>query len=108
MRNGVWFSLLLVSVFSGSALAAEIRVKVLDPQSAAVAGAQVSLVGADGGVILASQTTSAARHGNFAHRFRRTSEDQRPRSRLRGRNRRRSGLNPNSRLTSALPADRKR
>jgi vitamin B12 transporter len=57
MRNGIWFSLLLVSLFPSSSLAAEFCVRVLDPQSAAVAGAQVSLVGADGGVILASQTT---------------------------------------------------
>ena len=69
MRTAVWFSLLLVSLFSGPSFAAEIRVKVLDPQFAAVAGAQVSLVGADGGVIFASQTTgplgTATLHTDF-------------------------------------------
>jgi vitamin B12 transporter len=41
-----------------AAATSEIKVKVVDPQSAAVAGAQVSLVGA-GGRILDAQTTSA-------------------------------------------------
>jgi len=51
-----FFSLLL----SASAFAADITVKVLDPQSAPVAGAHVSLLcGVEGGFIVAAQTTSA-------------------------------------------------
>ena len=49
-------SLLLVTV---AAFAADLRVKVVDPQGAAVAGAQVSLVRSDNGKILAAQSTSA-------------------------------------------------
>jgi vitamin B12 transporter len=51
--------LVFVSVsFSRAALAADIKVKVLDPQSAAVAGAQVTL-STDSGKVLAVQKTSA-------------------------------------------------
>ena len=43
-----------------SALAADLTVKVVDPQSAAVAGAQVSLLcGVDNKTVIATQTTSA-------------------------------------------------
>jgi vitamin B12 transporter len=42
-----------------AAAAADLKVKVVDPQSAAVAGAQVSLLGASEGKILSEQTTSA-------------------------------------------------
>jgi vitamin B12 transporter len=45
-------------MFSLAAFAADLKVKVVDPQSAAVAGAEVSLLGA-GGKVLASQTTYA-------------------------------------------------
>jgi vitamin B12 transporter len=52
----VLFTLLL----PGSALAADLTVKVVDPQSAAVAGAQVSLLcGVDNKTVIATQTTSA-------------------------------------------------
>ena len=57
----VFSAVVLPSVFFTVAWAAatsEIKFKVVDPQSAAVAGAQVSLVGA-GGRILDAQTTSA-------------------------------------------------
>jgi vitamin B12 transporter len=53
----VRFLILLVS-FSGAAFAADLKIKVVDPQGAAVAGAQV-LVGGSDGKILASQITSA-------------------------------------------------
>ncbi|HUD67746.1 MAG TPA: TonB-dependent receptor [Candidatus Sulfotelmatobacter sp.] len=45
-------------VSSAAASAADLKVKVVDPQAAAVAGAEVSLVGA-GGKVLVTQTTSA-------------------------------------------------
>src|ERR1700746_2041939 len=54
----VFFTLLLPA----AALAADLTVKVVDPQSAAVAGAQVSLLcGADNKTVIATQTTSAER-----------------------------------------------
>lgn len=48
----------MVLSFSLAAVAAELKVKVVDPQSAAVGGAQVSLLGNDGRVV-ATQNTSA-------------------------------------------------
>jgi len=51
--------LILLVSFSRAAFAADLKVKVVDPQGAAVAGAQVSVVRMDDGKILASQTTSA-------------------------------------------------
>src|ERR1700746_1338995 len=52
----VFFALLLPA----AALAADLTVKVVDPQSAAVAGAQVSLLcGVDNKTVIATQTTSA-------------------------------------------------
>ena len=51
--------LIVLSALSTAASAADIAVKVLDPQSAAVAGAQVSLVRAHDNKVLATQTTSA-------------------------------------------------
>jgi vitamin B12 transporter len=45
--------------FVVAAFATDLQVKVLDPQSAAVAGAQVSLLAPSGTVILVTQTTSA-------------------------------------------------
>jgi len=53
----VSFSAFLLLLFSASAFATDITIKVLDPQSAAVSGAQISLL--RGNKILASQTTSA-------------------------------------------------
>jgi len=50
---------LLVVFLVAAASAAEIKIKVVDPQGAAVAGAQVSLVGAQADRVLAAQTTSA-------------------------------------------------
>jgi len=48
----------VVLSFSLAAAAADLKVKVVDPQSAAVGGAQVSLLGNDGRVV-ATQNTSA-------------------------------------------------
>lgn len=55
----VFASLLFSLIFSLAASAADLTVKVLDPQSAAVAGAQVSLVSRIDGKLLEIQTTSA-------------------------------------------------
>jgi outer membrane cobalamin receptor len=52
---GFFFAL----IFSAAASAADLKVKVLDPQSAAVAGAQISLVRQHDGKVLATQSTSA-------------------------------------------------
>ena len=49
----------LVLFLSAAASAAELKIKVLDPQSAAVAGAQVLLLLANEKTVLATQTTSA-------------------------------------------------
>lgn len=49
----------LVFVFLAAASAADLKVKVVDPQSAAVAGAQVSLLGAGKATILQTVITSA-------------------------------------------------
>ncbi len=51
--------LLGVLFFSVAAVAADLKVKVVDPQAAAVGGAQVSLIGTSDGKILATQSTSA-------------------------------------------------
>jgi vitamin B12 transporter len=63
MRVSVGFLVGVVLSFcfslSLAAAAADLNVKVVDPQSAAVAGAQVSLIRAKGGRVLATQTTSA-------------------------------------------------
>ncbi|HET6180138.1 MAG TPA: TonB-dependent receptor [Candidatus Sulfotelmatobacter sp.] len=50
---------LLVGGLSASAYAAELKVKVVDPRSAAVPGAQVTLLRVSDSNVLASQTTSA-------------------------------------------------
>ena len=55
---GLTLSLLWFSAFSSRASAADLKIKVRDPQSAAVVGAQVALLGS-GGRILAVQATSA-------------------------------------------------
>jgi outer membrane cobalamin receptor len=57
MRVLVGFFVALI--FCAAASAADLKVKVLDPQSAAVAGAQVSLVREQDGKVLATQATSA-------------------------------------------------
>ncbi len=51
--------LFLVVLLGAAASAADLKVKVVDPQSAALAGAQVNLMPASGGKILATQNTSA-------------------------------------------------
>jgi len=51
--------LILLLSFSLAAFAADLKVKVVDPQNAAVAGAQVSLLRVGDGKILAAQITSA-------------------------------------------------
>ena len=52
-------SVALLALFSLSAFAADITVRVVDPDSAAVIGAQVLLLAANNGRILASEITSA-------------------------------------------------
>jgi len=61
MRVSVFFSLALSVGLSLSlaASAADLKVKVVDPQGAAVAGAQVSLLQAHDGKVLATEVTSA-------------------------------------------------
>jgi outer membrane cobalamin receptor len=61
-------SLFLALVFSVAASAADLKVKVKveDPQSAAVAGARVSLLREQGGKVLATQDTSAEGVAMFA------------------------------------------
>jgi outer membrane cobalamin receptor len=49
----------VVLSFSLAASAADLKVKVLDPQSATVGGAEVSLLGTNDGRVLATQNTSA-------------------------------------------------
>jgi outer membrane cobalamin receptor len=51
--------LIVLLSFSVAAFAADLKVKVVDPQNAAVAGAQVSLLRVGDGKILAAQITSA-------------------------------------------------
>src|SRR5580765_1206020 len=55
------FAVLLILLFSAAAFAADVTIKVVDPQSAAVSGAQVSLLcaGGENKIVVASQTTSA-------------------------------------------------
>jgi vitamin B12 transporter len=55
MRVGVFLALVLTAAAS----AADLKVKVVDPQSAAVPGAQVSLVRENDGRVLSTQRTSA-------------------------------------------------
>ncbi len=50
---------LLVVAFSGAAFAADLKIKVVDPQGAAVAGAQLLLTSRVDGKLLETQTTSA-------------------------------------------------
>ncbi len=57
MRRGFVFLCVFLLVFCAAGLAADLKVKVVDPQSASVAGAEVSVV--RGGRVLATQTTSA-------------------------------------------------
>ena len=70
MRSASWsfpsliFSLFLSIVSSSPASAADLKVKVVDPQLAAVAGAEVFLVSA-GQRVLATQTTSAEGIASF-------------------------------------------
>ena len=51
--------LFFVVLLGAAASAADLKVKVVDPQSSALAGAQVNLMPASGGKILATQNTSA-------------------------------------------------
>jgi len=55
----VFAVVLLSSFLSASALAADVTVRVLDPQSAAVSGAQVQLLHTNQARVLAAQSTSA-------------------------------------------------
>src|SRR5271167_3425024 len=56
LASAVFLMVFLVAAAS----AAEIKIKVVDPESAVVAGAQVELYARDSGKVLAAQTTSAA------------------------------------------------
>ena len=56
--RAICVSLLLFMIVT-AASAAELKIKVIDPRSAAVAGAQVSLLQAGGTVVLGTQNTSA-------------------------------------------------
>jgi outer membrane cobalamin receptor len=58
VRSAVFF-VVICQVLAAALFAAELKVKVIDPQSAAVIGAQVSLVKAGDTTLLATQTTSA-------------------------------------------------
>ncbi|MGA8428891.1 MAG: TonB-dependent receptor [Candidatus Sulfotelmatobacter sp.] len=58
-RPVVTFFFIVVSTFATELFAAELKVKVVDPQSAAVRGAQVSLVKPGNRVLLATQSTTA-------------------------------------------------
>ena len=53
------FGLVFVFVFGAAASAANLKVKVVDPQSAAVADAQVLLLRAGEAAVVSAQTTSA-------------------------------------------------
>jgi outer membrane cobalamin receptor len=53
------FSLLVVFSFSSAASAEDLKVKVVDPQSAAVAGAEVQILRADEGSVVGLQTSGA-------------------------------------------------
>ena len=59
MRVFVGVFLGVILFLSAAASAADLKIKVVDPQSAAVAGAQVSLMRGDEGKVLAAQSTSA-------------------------------------------------
>jgi len=56
---------LIVAALSAAAFAADLKIKVVDPQGAAVAGAQVELYARDSKEILAVQTTSAEGYTTF-------------------------------------------
>lgn len=55
----LFFAACVCVFFCGAASATDFKIKVVDPQSRAVAGAQVSLLNSDRGTVLAAQTTSA-------------------------------------------------
>ena len=65
MRVFVGVFLGVILSFSLAASAADLKVKVVDPQAAAVAGAQVSLISANEGRILSTQSTSAEGTASF-------------------------------------------
>jgi outer membrane cobalamin receptor len=56
----VFVGVFLGLILSAAASAADLKIKVVDPQSAAVAGAQVSLMRGNESKVLATQSTSAA------------------------------------------------
>ncbi len=59
VRAGVLLGVVLCFSLSLAAVAADLKVKVVDPQGALVAGAQVSLIGKSDGRILGTESTSA-------------------------------------------------
>jgi vitamin B12 transporter len=56
--NAVFLAVFLPAILVAAASAAEIKIKVMDPQEAVVAGAQVTLVSADGSRVLATDNSS--------------------------------------------------
>ncbi len=60
-----FFGVCLSLVFSIAAVAADVTIKVVDPQSAAVSGAQVALLRSNDTRILATQTTSPEGQATF-------------------------------------------
>ena len=67
MRIVVGVLLALFLFLTVAASAADLKIKVVDPQSAAVAGAQVSLIGRSEGRILNTQSTSAEGVAHAGH-----------------------------------------
>jgi vitamin B12 transporter len=61
----VFVGVFLGLILSAAASAADLKVNVVDPQSAAVAGAQVSLLRVNEGKVLATQSTSAEGTATF-------------------------------------------
>ena len=61
----VFVSVFLGLILSAAASAADLKIKVVDPQSAAVAGAQVSLMRGNESKVLATQSTSAEGTATF-------------------------------------------
>src|SRR4051812_10155761 len=53
------FAIVVLSLFSATAFAADLTIKVVDPQSAALSGAQVQLIRASNKQVIAVQQTSA-------------------------------------------------
>ena len=86
-----------------SAFAADLKVKVVDPQSADVPNAQLQLIRPSDQTIVATQTTSAEGQATFHIEDSAATPTQSPRPRLRRRNPRHLRVNPTSPSISASP-----